>query len=142
MAKGSFLSPDAHCKAFDESANGYARAGGAGIVVVKPLAAAMRDGDPIYAVIRGIGVNQDGRTNGITVPNGDAQAQLIQQVYRESGISFDDVSYIEAHGTGTAVGDPTEVKAFATVLTENRSVPTPCRFCQISGQLAESATSG
>ncbi len=126
MAKGTFLSPDAHCKAFDESANGYARGEGAGVVVLKPLAAALMDGDPVYAVIRGTGVNQDGRTNGITVPNGEAQSQLIRRVYREAGITPDDVSYIEAHGTGTAVGDPTEVKAFAAVLAEERTVPEPC----------------
>ena len=124
LSKGGFLAPDSRCKSFDERANGYARGEGGGVVVLKTLSAALNDGDLIYAPIRATGVNQDGRTNGITVPNGEFQIALLRHVYSTAGISVQDLSYIEAHGTGTAIGDPTEAKAFGTVLTEGGGPPT------------------
>ena len=135
MSKGGFLAPDSRCKVFDERANGYARGEGAGVVVLKPLAAALRAGDPIYALIRGTGVNQDGRTGGITVPNGDAQLALVQRVYRETGFQPDDLSYIEAHGTGTAIGDPTETRTFGAILAERRSTDTPCLIGSVKANI-------
>ncbi len=111
LCKGRFLAPDGHCKTFDAAADGYARGEGAGVVVLKPVADATRDHDRIYAVIRATGVNQDGRTNGITVPNPDAQADLIRRVTAESGLRPEQIGYVEAHGTGTAVGDPMEMAA-------------------------------
>ncbi|MFJ4654445.1 SDR family NAD(P)-dependent oxidoreductase [Nocardia sp. NPDC088792] len=111
MSKGQFLSPDARCKPFDHRANGYVRSEGAGIVVLKPLPAAERDGDHIYAVVRGTAVNHDGRTPGTAVPSVDAQRALIRQAYRTAGIEPDSVGYYEAHGTGTPVGDPIEATA-------------------------------
>lgn len=115
MCKGGFLSRDGRSKSFDARADGYGRGEGAGVVVVKRLGAALADGDRIHAVIRGSGVNQDGRTDGITVPNGTAQAELIHQVLERNECNPESVTYIEAHGTGTAVGDPIELKALASV---------------------------
>lgn len=116
MSKGQFLSPDARCKSFDHRANGYARGEGAGILVLKPLSTAVRDGDPIQAVIRGTAVNQDGRTLGITVPSVAAQQRLIQRACAVGGVEPESVGYLEAHGTGTAVGDPIEATAIGQVL--------------------------
>jgi acyl transferase domain-containing protein/NADPH:quinone reductase-like Zn-dependent oxidoreductase/NAD(P)-dependent dehydrogenase (short-subunit alcohol dehydrogenase family) len=116
MSKGGFLSPDSRSKAFDEQANGYARGEGVGVVVLKPLSKAQKDGDHIYATIKSTGVNQDGRSAGISSPNGASQSALIQKVINEGNISVDDIVMIEAHGTGTAVGDPTETNALNEVL--------------------------
>lgn len=116
LCKSRFLAPDGHCKTFDAAADGYARGEGAGVLVLKPLADATRDQDRIYAVLRGTGVNQDGRTPGITVPNPDAQADLIRAVTAESGLRPEQIGYIEAHGTGTAVGDPMEMAAIGETL--------------------------
>ena len=116
MCKGRFLAEDGHCKTFDAAADGYARGEGAGVLVLKPLANATRDHDKIYAVIRATGVNQDGRTSGITVPNPEAQAGLIRRVIGESGLRPEQIGYIEAHGTGTAVGDPLEMAAIGETL--------------------------
>lgn len=115
MCKGGFLSRDGRSKSFDARADGYGRGEGAGVVVVKRLSAALADGDRIHAVIRGSGVNQDGRTDGITVPNGEAQADLIRQVLARNDCAPESVTYVEAHGTGTAVGDPIELQALASV---------------------------
>ncbi len=116
LCKSRFLAPDGHCKTFDAAADGYARGEGAGVVVLKPLADATRDHDRIYAVVRATGVNQDGRTPGITVPNPDAQADLIRRVTAESGLRPEQIGYVEAHGTGTAVGDPIEMTAIGQTL--------------------------
>lgn len=115
MCKGGFLSRDGRSKSFDARADGYGRGEGAGVVVIKRLSAALADGDRIHAVIRGSGVNQDGRTDGITVPNGEAQAQLIRQVCARFDCDPGSVTYVEAHGTGTAIGDPIELGALASV---------------------------
>ena len=126
MCQGRFLAPDGHCKSFDERADGYGRGEGCGIVVLKPLAAAMNDGDEIYAVIRGTGVNQDGRTDGIAVPNPLAQEALIRQVYSRAQIGLDRICYVEAHGTGTAVGDPIEASVLGKTVGAKRSRDNPC----------------
>lgn len=126
MSKGGFLSPDSRCKTFDASANGYARGEGAGVIVLKPLSAAVADGDPIYASILATGVNQDGHTSGITVPNAESQKTLIRDVSAKAGIQPSQVTYAEAHGTGTAVGDPIEAAALGEVLREGRSDDSPC----------------
>ncbi|MET8759935.1 SDR family NAD(P)-dependent oxidoreductase [Lentzea sp. NPDC004782] len=116
MSKGQFLSPDARCKSFDHRANGYARGEGAGVLLLKPLSAAMRDGDLVHAVIRGTAVNQDGHTLGITVPSVAAQQSLIRRACEVGGVEPESVGYFEAHGTGTAVGDPIEATAIGEVL--------------------------
>ncbi|MDJ0392185.1 SDR family NAD(P)-dependent oxidoreductase [Rhodococcus sp. G-MC3] len=111
MCKGRFLAFDGRSKSFDAAADGYGRGEGAGMVLLRPLADAIRDGDRIYSVIRGSGVNQDGRTIAIPVPNPVSQRALAERVCAEAGINPKDVGYVEAHGTGTSVGDPLELEA-------------------------------
>ena len=125
-SKGGFLSPDGRSKAFDSRANGYVRGEGAGLVVLKPLAQAEADGDPIYAVIRGTAVNQDGRTKGITVPSQTSQEKLMRAAYERAGVRPTDVQYVEAHGTGTPVGDPIEASAISAVLGDGRPEEDKC----------------
>jgi acyl transferase domain-containing protein len=128
FSKAGFMSPDGRCKAFDESANGYVRSEGAGVVVLKPLERAVADGDRIYAVIRGSAVNQDGRSNGLTAPNIEAQKSVLRDAYRSAGIREKDVAYVEAHGTGTLLGDPIEAKALGAVLGQGRDSGEPLRI--------------
>lgn len=116
-----FTSPDAHCYSFDDRANGYSRGEGVAFVALKRLSRALADGDTIRAVIRGTGSNQDGRTPAITQPNTEAQEALIRKTYAAAGLNFSDTTYYEAHGTGTAVGDPTETAAIGRVFSEGRS---------------------
>ncbi|WP_372365140.1 aminotransferase class I/II-fold pyridoxal phosphate-dependent enzyme [Candidatus Uabimicrobium sp. HlEnr_7] len=120
MSKGGFLSSHSRCKAFDSDAAGYVRAEGAGIVIVRSLAQALENNDFIYAVVKGVGVNQDGKTKGISVPNVKSQEALMRKVYENAGVKGKDISYVEAHGTGTKVGDPIEIEALQSVLSENR----------------------
>lgn len=114
--------PDGKCKAFDKNANGYVKGEGVGAVILKPLDKAIRDHDHIYGVLKGSWVNHGGRANSLTAPNSDAQAQLIVKAFKNAGVEPDTVSYIEAHGTGTELGDPVEIegikKAFTTMYQE------------------------
>lgn len=126
MSKGQFLAPDGRCKSFDAAADGYGRGEGAGMVVVRPLADARRDGDRVYAVVHGTGVNQDGRTPGISAPSGTAQERLIRRVLDDSGLTADRIAYVEAHGTGTPLGDPTECRALGAVFGQERGDGRPC----------------
>jgi acyl transferase domain-containing protein/NADPH:quinone reductase-like Zn-dependent oxidoreductase/short-subunit dehydrogenase/acyl carrier protein len=124
MCKGQFLSPDGRSKTFDASADGYGRGEGAGLVVLKRLDDAVRDGDRIYATILATGVNQDGRTDGMPFPNRHAQVALSSRVSRQAGIDPKRVGYVEAHGTGTKAGDTTEVQALSEVYAgPDRAVP-------------------
>ncbi|MFI7666739.1 SDR family NAD(P)-dependent oxidoreductase [Nocardia sp. NPDC049526] len=127
MCKGRFLSVDGRCKSFDAAADGYGRGEGAGVVILKPLEAAVRDGDRIYAVVRGSGVNQDGRTLAIPVPNPVAQEELARRVHTSAGIAPHEIGYVEAHGTGTPVGDPAELTALGKVYgaIDGRTEPLP-----------------
>src|SRR5581483_6346321 len=108
--------PAGLCKTFDAAADGYVRGEGAGLVVLKPLPAALRDGDRVLAVIEASAANQDGRSNGITAPNGARQAALLRRALQLSGRSPDEITYVETHGTGTSLGDPIEVEALQEVL--------------------------
>ncbi|WP_379129602.1 type I polyketide synthase [Paenibacillus sp. sgz500958] len=130
-SKGGFLSEDGRCKTFDATANGYVRGEGGGIVVLKPLDKALEDGDYVYAVVRESLVNQDGKTNGITVPNGEAQKMLLEDVYARAGISSEDVQYVELHGTGTALGDPIEVNAVGEFFGVNRTEDNRCIIASV-----------
>ena len=116
-----FLSSSGHCRSFDDAGDGFARGEGCGIIVIKKLADAERDGDPIRAIIRGSGVNSDGWTQGITLPNAKAQAALIKYVYETNGLDMDSTQFIECHGTGTKVGDPAEIDAIHETLGRNAS---------------------
>ena len=116
MSKGRFLARDGRSKTFSANADGYGRGEGAGIVVLKRYSDAVRDGDTIHGVIMGSGVNQDGHTDGITVPSEASQKTLARHVYQEANINPDDIAYLEAHGTGTPVGDPIEMRAMGTAV--------------------------
>ncbi len=124
-SKGGFLSPDGRCKSFSAAANGYARGEGAGVVVLKPLSQAQKDGDSVYAAVLGTAVTQDGHTSGITVPNGHAQEAAMRAAYARAGVKPAQVHYVEAHGTGTPVGDPIEAAAIGHVLSEGRAEDDP-----------------
>ena len=135
FGKAGMLSTDGRCKTFDKSANGYVRAEGSGVLLLKPLSKAIADRDNIHAIIRGSAVNHGGRVNTLTAPNPNAQAELIQKAFAEGDIDPTTVSYIEAHGTGTALGDPIEInglkKAFREML-EKRGLAAPAKpFCGI-----------
>ena len=124
-SKSGFLSPDGRCKAFDESADGYGRGEGGAVVVIKPLAQALRDDDEIYAQILGTAVSQDGHTGSITVPNEEAQKAAVVTALRQAGVAPGEVGFVEAHGTGTPVGDPVELRALASALASNRPAAEP-----------------
>jgi acyl transferase domain-containing protein/aryl carrier-like protein len=120
------LSPDGRSKAFDASANGFVRGEGCGVVILKRLADAVRDGDRVWAVIRGSAVNQDGRSTGLTTPNVLAQEALLKSALEDAGVSGAELDYIEAHGTGTSLGDPIEFEALKSVLGAPRTDGTRC----------------
>jgi amino acid adenylation domain-containing protein len=126
FCKASMISPDGRCRAFDAGANGYVRSEGAGVVVLKSLEKALEDRDPIYAVIRGTAINEDGRTAGISLPSIDGQEQLLRQALRQAGVPPTAIQYVEAHGTGTAAGDPIEAGALGRVFGEGRAPERPC----------------
>lgn len=128
FTKAGVLSADGRCRTFDAEANGIARAEGAGVVILKPLSRAVADKDHIWAVLLGSAVNNDGRSNGIMAPNGTAQQRVVASAYRNAGISPAAVQYIEAHGTGTDLGDPIEVGALANVVSKDRPADAPCRI--------------
>jgi acyl transferase domain-containing protein/acyl carrier protein len=115
LCKTNALSPDGICRAFDADANGYVRGEGCGVIVMKRLSDAQRDGDNILAIIKGCAVNHDGRSGGLTVPNGRSQQGVIKDALKDGGIRPEDVSYIETHGTGTQLGDPIEVLSLASI---------------------------
>lgn len=126
FTKASMLSADGRCKPFDEAGNGYVRSEGCAVLLLKPLEHALRDGDTVHAVILASGVNADGaRKTGITIPSGDGQAELMAEVLGRSGLAPGDVDFIEAHGTGTAVGDPIETAAIGRVYGQKRNKPLP-----------------
>ncbi|MFE6174499.1 SDR family NAD(P)-dependent oxidoreductase [Streptomyces sp. NPDC056464] len=120
------ISPDGRSKAFDEAADGYGRGEGCGVVVLKRLSDAVRDGDRVLALIRGSAVHQDGRTEGIMAPSPTAQAHLLRKAYEAAGIAPHEVDYVEAHGTGTRVGDPIEATALAEVVGDRPEGGRPC----------------
>jgi acyl transferase domain-containing protein/acyl carrier protein len=124
-SQAKMLSPDGQCKAFDAAADGYGRGEGCGMIVLKLLSQAQKDGDQILAVIRGTAVNQDGPSSALTVPNGQAQQQLIKRAIAQAKVSPAEISYLEAHGTGTSLGDPIELNAATAVLGKERSPEQP-----------------
>ncbi|WP_051836754.1 type I polyketide synthase [Streptomyces sp. NRRL WC-3742] len=123
LSRANMLSPDGRCATFDASANGYVRAEGCGVLVLKRLSAAQADGDRILALIRGSAINQDGRSSGITVPNGQAQQDVVREALDRARVPHSSIGYVEAHGTGTPLGDPIEIGALAAVLGPGREAP-------------------
>ncbi|MET9831647.1 SDR family NAD(P)-dependent oxidoreductase [Streptomyces sp. NPDC006385] len=127
LSQGRFLSTDGRCRAFGAGGTGYVPGEGVGAVLLKPLSAAIRDGDHIHGVIRGHAVNHGGRTNGYTVPSPKAQADTVERALRAAGVEPSEIDYLEAHGTGTALGDPIEIagltKVFGTAATDREQRP-------------------
>jgi len=126
FSQARMLSPDGRCKTFDASANGYVRGEGAGVVIVKRLSQALKDHDNVLAQVRGTALNQDGMSNGLTAPNGRAQQRVIREALRKANLRPGEVDYIEAHGTGTPLGDPIEVQALHKVLSDDRDSSHRC----------------
>ncbi|MFG2624645.1 beta-ketoacyl synthase N-terminal-like domain-containing protein [Streptomyces sp. NPDC048473] len=117
----SALSPDGRCKTFDDTADGYGRAEGCGMIVLKRLSDARRDGDTVLALVRGSAVGQDGESAGLTVPNGAAQEALLRRALSSARLEPGDIQYVEAHGTGTPLGDPIEIGAISEVFADSHS---------------------
>ena len=128
IAKWGMMSPDGRCKTFDARANGFVRGEGCGVLVLKRLSDARRDGDRVLALCRGSAVNQDGRTNVLTAPNGLAQREVIDRALRAAGLQGSQIGYVEAHGTGTALGDPIEMEALVDALGRGRPADRPCHI--------------
>ena len=125
FCRAAMLSPRGRCFAFDERADGYVRGEGGGVIILKPLDAALADGNVIRAVILGSGVNSDGRTIGLSLPSEAAQASLLRSVYLRAGVSPEQLVFFEMHGTGTPAGDPIEAAAVGRSLGQGRSEPLP-----------------
>ena len=125
LCKLKALSPDGRCKSFDARGDGYGRGEGCGVIVLKRLADAQQSKDNILAVILGSAINHDGHSSGLTVPNGLAQQSVIREALRQAEVAPEQVSYIEAHGTGTSLGDPIEIQAITEVFAEDRSCARP-----------------
>lgn len=135
FSRAGMLSPTGRCRAFDAAADGYVRAEGCAVVVLKPLARALADRDPVLAVLRGSAINQDGASNGLTAPNGLAQEAVIRAALADAGVAPHQVSYIEAHGTGTRLGDPVEVSSLANVYKTGRSADHPLFIGSVKGNI-------
>ncbi len=140
FSQAGMLSPEGRCAAFDASASGFVRGEGAGVVLLKPLAQAIADGNPVYGVIVGTSLNQDGHTNGISLPSPEAQAQLVKDACADAGIDPSEVGFVEAHGTGTAVGDPIEATALSEALCAHRSPDNPLPIGSVKTNLGHLET--
>jgi len=119
FTKAGMLSKDGRCKTFSNKANGYVRGEGIGMVMLKPLSAAIKDGNVIHAVIKGTAENHGGRTNSLTAPNPKSQAAVIKKAVADGGVDFNRISYVECHGTGTELGDPIEIEGLKTVAAQS-----------------------
>ncbi len=135
LSRAHMLAPDGRCKTFDAAADGYARGEGAGVVVLKRLGDAQRDGDCILAVVRGSAVNQDGPSGGFTVPSGAAQRTLLRAALAAARLAPADLDYLEAHGTGTTLGDPIEVVALGEVFGDQRPADRPLLLGSVKANL-------
>jgi acyl transferase domain-containing protein/acyl-CoA synthetase (AMP-forming)/AMP-acid ligase II/acyl carrier protein/GNAT superfamily N-acetyltransferase len=135
FSKAEALAADGRCKVFDASANGIVRSEGAGVVVLKPLSQALADNDRVYAIIRGSAVNSDGRSKGIMAPDKQAQQAVLRRAYEQAGVSPGQVQYVEAHGTGTRLGDPIEVQALGSVLSQGREAGEICALGSLKSNI-------
>jgi acyl transferase domain-containing protein/enoyl-CoA hydratase/carnithine racemase/aryl carrier-like protein len=139
-AQAGMLSPDGRCFTFDHRANGFVPGEGVGMVVLKRLADAERDGDRICGVLRGWGVNQDGKTNGITAPNPESQTRLEREVYQRFAIDPAAIQLIEAHGTGTQLGDPIEIDALKQTFATSTAGPASCALGSVKSNIGHCLT--
>jgi acyl transferase domain-containing protein len=138
LSQSWLTAADGRCKSFDEAADGYVRSDGCGMVLLKPLPDAIADGDPILAVVRGSAVNQDGRSVTFTTPSATAQVDVMRTAFDHAGISPGDVSYVEAHGVGTAVMDAIEAQSIATLFGEGRNANDPCLVGSVKTNIGHS----
>ncbi|MBF0397987.1 MAG: SDR family NAD(P)-dependent oxidoreductase, partial [Desulfobacterales bacterium] len=139
-SNAGMLSPDGVCRAFDNDANGFVPGEGVGAVVLKPLESAIRDRDHIYGIIKGSGINQDGRTNGITAPSSISQTELELSVYEKYKINPETITYVEAHGTGTKLGDPIEIEALTNSFRKYTDKKKYCAIGSIKTNMGHAAT--
>ena len=139
-SKAGMLSPTGRCRPFDDAADGFVPGEGVGVVVLKGLAAATRDGDHVHGVIAGSGANQDGRSNGLTAPSAPAQAALQSAVHERFGIDPARIGYVECHGTGTRLGDPIEIEALHKAFGSGRLAPASCALGSIKSNLGHTLT--
>ncbi|NUM68448.1 type I polyketide synthase [candidate division KSB1 bacterium] len=135
LSQMNMMAADGRCKTFDASADGFVRGEGCGVVVLKRLADALADGDPILALIRGSAVNQDGSTNGITAPNALSQQEVIRAALQNAGVAPEEIGYVETHGTGTILGDPIEIEALTAVIGQPRPQQLPCVLGSVKANL-------
>ncbi|WP_320675169.1 thioester reductase domain-containing protein [Prochlorococcus sp. MIT 1341] len=140
FCKAGLLSPEGRCKSFDSEANGYVRSEGAGVVLLKPLKTALRDGDQIHALIEGTAINSDGRSQGLAAPSQRSQSNCVRKAYESAGLAPNQTQYVEAHGTGTRQGDPIELRALGSVLREGRPNNQPCRIGSVKTNLGHGET--
>lgn len=135
FSKASMLSRQGRCRVFDAAADGYVRSEGGGVFVLKDYDQALADGNPILAVVATTAINADGRKSGLTVPNPRSQAALMEQAYVRAGIDPADIDYLEAHGTGTVVGDPVEARAIGQALGKRRRSESPLPIGSVKGNM-------
>jgi acyl transferase domain-containing protein/NADPH:quinone reductase-like Zn-dependent oxidoreductase/acyl carrier protein len=140
LSKAGMLARDGRCKTFSAAADGYVRAEGCGVIYLKRLSDARRDGDRVLAVVRGSAVNQDGASAGLTVPSGAAQEAVIRRALQVAGVAPGEVSYIEAHGTGTSLGDPIEVNALGAVFAPHHTRDRPLRLGSVKTNIGHAET--
>ncbi|HEX4415415.1 MAG TPA: type I polyketide synthase, partial [Lacipirellulaceae bacterium] len=140
FSKARMLSPEGVCRPFDSRANGYVRGEGCGLVLLKRLEDAERDGDDILAVIRGTSVNQDGRTSGISAPNSQSQVACIRAALKQANLAPQDIDYIEAHGTGTPLGDPIEMMALSQIFGSPDSNARPVYVTSVKANIGHMET--
>ncbi|WP_309059780.1 SDR family NAD(P)-dependent oxidoreductase [Streptomyces sp.] len=129
------LSPTGRCRVFDKDADGFVPGEGAGAVLLKPLAAALADGDRVHAVLESVAMNNDGRTMGLTTPNPDAQERVVRDALRMADAAPDTVSYVEAHGTGTMIGDPMELRALTRAFGGDTDTPGFCAIGSVKSNI-------
>lgn len=135
FSKAQMMAADGRCKTFDADADGYVRSEGCGIVILKRLSDAEKNGDKILALIKGSAINQDGRSNGLTAPNGPSQQAVIQQALKNALVTPNQISYVETHGTGTPLGDPIEIQSLKAVLMSERSQDQPCAITSLKANI-------
>lgn len=135
LSQGGFLSTDGRCRSFGADGDGYVPGEGVGSMLIKPLQKAIEDGDHIYSVIKGIGINAGGKTQGYTVPNPNAQYDLIKDVLNKGNINPETISYVEAHGTGTALGDPIEINAITNAYRQYTDKKQFCRIGSVKSNI-------